>query len=48
MAALKSETAVDGNNKKVADRLATVQARLCNRELENYAARASPLRYEYE
>ena len=41
-AALKSEAAVDGNRNEVADRGASVQARLGNRELENHAARACP------
>ena len=47
-AALKSEAAVDGNRKEMADRVASLQARLGNRELENYAVRASPLWYEYD
>ena len=42
-AAPKSEAAVDGNRKEVADRVASLHARLGNRELENYAACASPL-----
>ena len=34
MAELKSEAAVDGNRKEVADRVASLEARLDNRELE--------------
>ena len=48
VAALKSETAVDGNKKEVADRVASLQARLGSTKLETYAAHASPLWYEYE
>ena len=48
MSALESGAAVDGNWKKLADRVARLHARLGNSELENYAARASPLWYEYE
>ena len=40
MAALKSEAAVDGNRKEVADRVASLQARLGSRKLEKCAARA--------
>ena len=47
-AALKSKAAVDGKRKEVADRVASLQACLLigNRELESYAARASPLSFE--
>ena len=47
-ATMKSEAAVDGNIKDVTDRVASLQARLGSRKLKNYAARASPLWYEYE
>ena len=47
-AALKSEAAVDGNRMDMADCMASLQARLGDRELENFVARASPLSYEYE
>ena len=44
--ALKSEAAVDGNRKEVADRVSSVQPRLGSTEPENCAARASPLFYD--
>ena len=42
-AALKSEAAVDGNRKEMEDRVASLPARLGNREPKEYAARASAL-----
>ena len=48
MAALKSKVAIDGKREEVADRVASFPARLGSREPENYPARASPMRYEYD
>lgn len=47
-AVLKRNAAVDGNRKKMADRVSRLQVRLGNEGLENHAARASPLRVKVE
>ena len=46
-AALESEAAVDASRKEVADCVVSFPARLGSRVSGNYAARASPLRYEH-
>ena len=46
--ALESKASIDGIRKEMAERLASLQPRPGNREVEHYAARASPLWCEYE
>ena len=46
-AALNPKAAADENRKEVTVRVTSLQARLGNRELKSYAARGSPLKYEY-